>query len=74
MNFAPRVRVPVLMLSGEYDNIFPLESSARPLFRFLGTDEDEKEHFIALGGHFVPQNDLIRKSIGWLDTWVGPAR
>ena len=30
-NFAPRVRVPVLMLNGDQDFIFPLRTSQRPL-------------------------------------------
>ena len=71
MNYAPRVRVPVLMLSGQYDHIYPLAQS-RPLFELLGTDE--KEQFIAPGGHFVPQDDLIRELLGWLDTYVGSVR
>ena len=71
LNYAPRIRVPVLMLSGQYDHIYPLAQS-RPLFELLGTDE--KEQFIAPGGHFVPHDDLIRESLRWLDTYVGPVR
>ena len=74
LNFAPRVRVPVLMLNGQNDHIYPLETQSRPLYELLGTDEDEKDHYIAPGGHFVPQNDLIRESLRWLDTYVGPVR
>ena len=31
-NFAPRVRIPILMLNGDQDYIFPLQTSQRPLF------------------------------------------
>ena len=41
-NYAPRVRLPVLMLNGRYDLVVPLESSARPMFRLLGTPSDNK--------------------------------
>jgi hypothetical protein len=40
-NFAPRVELPVLMLNGEYDQVYPLETAARPLFDALGTPEPE---------------------------------
>src|SRR6478735_11693751 len=34
-NFAPRVRVPILMMNGDQDYIFPLQTSQRPLFEAL---------------------------------------
>ena len=36
-NFLPRVHQPVLVLSGEYDNVMPLETSAKPFVELLGT-------------------------------------
>ncbi len=42
INYAPRVRLPVLMLNGRYDLEIPLESSARPMFQLLGTPPDGK--------------------------------
>ena len=35
-NFAPRVKIPVLMLNGKDDFRFPLETSQQPLFQALG--------------------------------------
>ena len=72
LNFAPRVRVPVLMLNGQNDHIYPLETQSLPLFKLLGSDV--KDQIISPGGHFVPQDELIRESLGWLDTHVGVAR
>ena len=72
LNFAPRIRVPVLMLRGENDNVYPLETQARPLFDLLGSGQDSL--FIAPGGHFVPQNDLNVETDSWLRTHVGPVR
>ena len=37
LNYAPRVRLPILMLNGRYDMVVPLESAARPMFVFLAT-------------------------------------
>ena len=36
MNFASRVKVPVLMINGRYDFEVPLKTCQEPLFRLLG--------------------------------------
>ena len=41
-NFAPRVRIPVLMLNGRDDFIFPVETHQKPLFEALGTQKPDK--------------------------------
>ena len=41
-NFLPRVRIPVLMLNGRDDFIFPVETHQRPFFEALGTKEPDK--------------------------------
>lgn len=73
-NFLPRVTVPVLMMNGEYDQIFPLETSGKPFFDFLGTDEADKKLFIAPGGHTLPIIDLTRETLDWLDRYLGEVR
>jgi cephalosporin-C deacetylase-like acetyl esterase len=70
MTFAPRVKVPVLMLNGEFDPFFPVETHARPLFNLLKMAD--KKQVIAPGGHFVPQATLIRETLAWLDKYLGP--
>src|SRR6478736_3086665 len=42
-NFAPRVRIPILMMNGDQDYIFPLQTSQRPLFEGLGTPSADKK-------------------------------
>lgn len=37
INFVPHIKIPILMLNGEYDYMFPYETSQKPLLRFLGT-------------------------------------
>ena len=73
-NFLPRVTVPVLMMNGEYDQIFPLETSGKPFFDFLGTDEADKKLFIAPGGHTLPIIDLTRETLDWFDRYLGEVR
>ena len=70
--YLPRVKVPVLLLNGEFDSIVPLETSAKPFFELLGVKEPDKKHVIAPGGHFVPRNILIRETLNWLDKYLGP--
>jgi eukaryotic-like serine/threonine-protein kinase len=73
-NFAPRVRVPVLMLNGEHDIVFPLETAQKPLFDLLGTPPTDKRHYTYPASHVVPRNDVIKETLDWLDRYLGPVR
>jgi cephalosporin-C deacetylase-like acetyl esterase len=74
-NFQPRVRIPVLMISGQYDNTFPLETVQDPMFANLGTPEKDKLHKVYPGGHMVfPRPDAVRVCLDWLDKYLGPVR
>jgi predicted esterase len=70
-NFVTRVRTPVLMLNGEYDIVFPLETSQKPMFELLGTDAKHKRHFVTPAGHLVPRDMLIRETLDWFDHYLG---
>jgi dienelactone hydrolase len=74
LNFASRVRVPVLMINGRYDNIFPVDSSQLPLLRLLGSPEKDKKHLLYDSGHVPPLKDFIRESLDWLDKYLGPVK
>lgn len=54
MNFASRVKVPVLMINGRYDFEIPLETCQEPLFRLLGTSPPDKRHVLYDTGHSPP--------------------
>jgi len=41
VNFAPRVKIPVLMLNGRFDFFYPTETSQEPMFRLLGTPAEQ---------------------------------
>jgi dipeptidyl aminopeptidase/acylaminoacyl peptidase len=72
LNYAPRIQMPVLMLHGRYDLIVPLETEARPMFELVGTPAPDKRLIVAPSDHWFPRNDLIRESLAWLDTVLGP--
>jgi len=70
-HFVGRVKLPVLMLNGEFDFFFPKETSQRPLFDLLGTPDEHKRWEVYPGGHSVPKNTMIEKTLGWLDRYLG---
>ena len=75
VNYAPRVTTPVLMINGEIDFVFPLETSQRPMYEFLGTPEAHKKHKVYPGGHGLLGlfSDQIRNEVvEWLDCYLGP--
>ena len=71
-NFAPRVHQPVLMINGRLDWIRPPETTQFPLFRALGTAEQDKRHVLSESGHFAPREIEVRESLAWLDLYLGP--
>jgi cephalosporin-C deacetylase-like acetyl esterase len=74
INFAPRVKIPTLMLNGRYDFLFPFETSQIPMYRFIGTPEEHKDHKVYETGHSVPRNEGIKETLDWLDRYLGPVR
>ena len=74
INFVTRVRIPVLMANGRYDNFFLIDSSQHPLFRLLGTPEADKKHVIYETGHGIFRKDFVRDSLDWLDKYLGPVK
>lgn len=71
VNSLPRVRVPTLMFSGEFDSMVPRENATR-YFELIGTPDARKRHVWAIGGHFVPRALVIRETLDWLDRYLGP--
>jgi pimeloyl-ACP methyl ester carboxylesterase len=73
LNFAPRIRVPTLMVNGRSDYAYPYETSQLPLFRLLGPPADRKAHATFEGGHLPFRfNDVIRTVLDWFDKYLGP--
>jgi dipeptidyl aminopeptidase/acylaminoacyl peptidase len=71
LNFAPRIKAPVLLVAGRDDFRTPLELSQKPLMRLLGSRE--KKHYVFEGGHVPPrQQEMIRVVLEWFDRFLGP--
>jgi eukaryotic-like serine/threonine-protein kinase len=71
-NFAPRVRIPVLMLGGRYDHLVSYETNQRVVFKMLGSKEKVIKQYD--GGHAGQgaRPDLIGASLDWFDKYLGP--
>ena len=72
INFAPRVRSPVLMLNGRDDLVVPVETQQLPLFRLLGTPERDKRNVLLDSGHVGPTHQYIKETLNWFDQYLGP--
>lgn len=73
-NFLPRSTLPTLILNGKYDFFFPYESTQIPFVERLGTLDEHKEFYLSEGGHNVPREELISRSLMWLDRYLGPVK
>jgi len=73
VNFAPRVRQPVLMVNGREDFDLPYGTAQVPLFEALGTAPADKRHAVLAGGH-IPSNpqQVFKEILDWLDRYLGP--
>jgi eukaryotic-like serine/threonine-protein kinase len=74
MNFAPRVKIPVLMINGRYDFVFPLETCQEPLLRALGSAPQDKRQVLLDTGHAPPLLPMMKESLDWLDHYLGPVK
>jgi dienelactone hydrolase len=66
VTYAPRVRIPTLMLNGKYDFGMPVDTAQRPLFDLLGTREKKQT------GHKLPNDEVAAEMLPWLERYLGP--
>ncbi len=75
INYAPRITIPVLMLSGRYDHIYPYEQSQKRVFELLGTRPADKTQIAYDTGHFtLPPKRVAADVSDWFDRRLGPVR
>lgn len=72
LHYLSRMTQPVLMLNGQYDYFFPVETSQRPMFELFGTPDEDKKWLVYPGTHNVPEQEFIKESLAWLDRYLGP--
>jgi dienelactone hydrolase len=75
VNYAPRITIPVLVLSGRYDHVYPYEQSQKRAFNLLATPADKKTQITYDTGHFtMPPNMVAADVTDWFDQYLGRVR
>ncbi|MFO0848289.1 MAG: protein kinase [Gemmataceae bacterium] len=69
-HYLPHIRVPVLMVNGEIDPIYPVKESQVPMFDLLGSAV--KKHYVHPGGHhMLPGEVKFAPMLRWFDRHLG---
>jgi pimeloyl-ACP methyl ester carboxylesterase len=75
LNYVPRITIPVLMINGRFDEVFPVDTGQLPLLQLLGTPAADKRHVLLDSGHgSPPRAEVLRETLGWFDKYLGPVR
>lgn len=70
-NYLPHMQIPTLIMSGRYDDVFPLQTAVIPFVDHLGTPPAERRHRVYPTQHFLPRDEYIRETLDWLDHYLG---
>jgi dienelactone hydrolase len=72
-DFAPRLKIPILMINGRYDYVFSVEKAQDPLFAAIGTSPVDKSHILLDTPHDVTEQhpQLVHDVLEWLDKYLG---
>lgn len=73
-NYAPRVRIPVLMLNGRYNFSHRVEDGLDPFFNILGTPPEDKVKRIYETDSMPPRLERIKEVTAFLDKYLGPVK
>jgi pimeloyl-ACP methyl ester carboxylesterase len=70
--YLPHIHVPVLMINGEADEIFPVRESQKPMFDLL-LGAPARERYVYPGGrHVLPAEVKAARVFDWFDRHLGP--
>jgi pimeloyl-ACP methyl ester carboxylesterase len=73
VSFVERTTLPVLMVNGRYDYVFPLETGPIAYFDRLGTPAEDKSLEIVEAGHWpLPRGQVVGLVLDWLDDRLRP--
>ena len=64
--YSRHVQIPVLMLNGKYDLIFPMHTSQLPFFEHVGTAAGSKIVPFDKTGHIPPLKESVEHADEWL--------
>jgi formylglycine-generating enzyme required for sulfatase activity/predicted esterase len=74
INYAPRIRQPVLLVNGRFDPIVPYGLSQQRLLELLPHAQSTQVLFDELGHWGFPRHRFYREVTDWLDEQLGPVR
>lgn len=75
VNFAPRIKIPILLQGGKYDALFPVESNQKLFLGLFGTAQEDKQHRIYETGHSCwLKNEVTKDELDFLDKYLGPVK
>jgi hypothetical protein len=62
------------MQNHRLDFVLPLVSPQESMLRLLETLLHHKRRFVQKSGQDISQNEMIKKSLAWLDRYLRPAK
>jgi len=73
-NFAPRVKIPILVLNGRYDFMRRVQEGQSLLLEYLGIPPENKVWKLYDTDHSPPRLERIKEVTAFLDKYLGPAK
>ncbi|MGB5880391.1 MAG: hypothetical protein WBH85_10215, partial [Thermoanaerobaculia bacterium] len=73
IHYISRVTVPTVMINGELDFFFPIETSQKPFYDLLGTPVEHKRYVVFPGTHSISTPEMIKEVLAWLDRYSKPS-
>jgi len=73
-NFAPRVKIPILMLNGRYDFMRRVQEGQSLLLDYLGTSTEHKYWKVYDTDHSPTRLERIKETTAFLDKYLGPVK
>jgi dienelactone hydrolase len=64
-HYTPEVKQPILMMNGTSDQVFPVETSQKPLFADLGSLQ--KKHILFSADHIIDAHEVFNTMTEWLE-------
>ncbi|MBI4657626.1 MAG: SUMF1/EgtB/PvdO family nonheme iron enzyme [Verrucomicrobia bacterium] len=75
VNFAPRIKIPILLQGGRYDTFFPVEENQKPFLKLFGTAEQDRQLKLYETAHALwSMNEPIQDERAFLDQYFGSAK
>jgi eukaryotic-like serine/threonine-protein kinase len=72
VNFAHRIKIPILLQGALYDPQYPVEQNQKPFLKLFATPEKDKRHTTYETGHYIwGLNQYVQDQRAFLDDYFG---